>query len=59
MIGSVVGLLTGDGWNVGAPAPLGYDLYNVPASYRDQYADSNTSAYPTMMVVFTRLIRRL
>ena len=26
MIGSVVGLLTGDGWNVGAPAPLGYDL---------------------------------
>ena len=45
MINSVVGLLTGDGWNVGAPAPQGYDLYNVPANYRDQYADSDTSAY--------------
>lgn len=45
MINSVVGLLTSDGWNVGAPAPQGYDLYNVPANYRDQYADSDTSAY--------------
>ena len=45
MINSVVGLLTGDRWNVGAPAPQGYDLYNVPANYRDQYADSSASAY--------------
>ena len=45
MISSVVGLLTGDDWNVGARAPQGYDMYNVPANYRDQYADSNTSAY--------------
>lgn len=45
MIGSVVGLLTGDGWNVGSPAPQGYDLYNVPANYRDQYADSDANAY--------------
>ena len=26
MIGSIVGLLTGDNWNVGSPAPQGYDL---------------------------------
>ena len=45
MIGSIVGLLTGDNWNVGSPAPHGYDLYNVPSNYRDQYADSDTSAY--------------
>ena len=45
MIGSIVALLSGDSWNVGAPAPQGYDLYNVPNDYRDQYADSDTSAY--------------
>jgi hypothetical protein len=45
MIGSIVGLLSGDGWNVGAPAPQGYDLYNVPYDYRDEYADSATSSY--------------
>lgn len=45
MIGSIAGLLTGDGWNVGSPAPQGYDLYNVPYNYRDQYADSGSSSY--------------
>lgn len=45
MIGSIVGLLTGDNWNIGSPAPQGYELYNVPSSYRDQYADSADSAY--------------
>ena len=45
MIGSIVALLSGDSWNVGAPAPQGYDFYNVPNDYRDQYADSDTSAY--------------
>lgn len=45
MIGSIIGLLTGDNWNVGSPAPQGYDLYNVPSNYRDQYADSANSAY--------------
>ena len=45
MIGSIVGLLTGDNWNVGSPAPQGYDLYNVPSNYRDQYADTADSAY--------------
>lgn len=45
MIGSIIGLLTGDNWNVGSPAPQGYDLYNVPSNYRDQYVDSENSAY--------------
>lgn len=45
MIGSIAGLLTGDGWNIGSPAPQGYDLYNVPYNYRDQYADSGSSSY--------------
>jgi len=45
MIGSIAGLLTGDNWNVGSPAPRGYELYNVPYDYRDRYADSASSAY--------------
>ena len=45
MIGSIVGLLTGDNWRVGSPAPQGYDLYNVPSDYRDQYADGQSSSY--------------
>ena len=45
IIGSIIGLLTGDNWNVGSPAPKGYDLYNVPSNYRDQYADTADSAY--------------
>lgn len=45
MIGSIIGLLTGDEWNVGSPAPQGYDLYNVPVDYRDEYADSEDSTY--------------
>lgn len=45
MIDSIAGLLTGDNWNVGSPAPQGYELYNVPYDYRDRYADSASSAY--------------
>ena len=45
MIGSIVGLLTGDDWRVGSLAPEGYDLYNVPSNYRDQYTDSDASSY--------------
>tara|TARA_R110002124_G_scaffold286732_1_gene468495 strand:+ start:397 stop:1389 length:993 start_codon:yes stop_codon:yes gene_type:complete len=44
-INSIAGLLTGDGWNVGSPAPRGYDLYNVPYDYRNQYADSGSQSY--------------
>ncbi|WP_373489991.1 hypothetical protein [Parasphingorhabdus sp.] len=45
MIGSIAGLLTGDNWNVGSPAPKGYELYNVPYNYRDRYADTRASSY--------------
>jgi hypothetical protein len=45
MIGSIAGLLTGDSWNVGSPAPQGYELYNVPYNYRDRYADTGSSSY--------------
>lgn len=45
MIGSIAGLLTGDSWNVGSPAPQGYQLYNVPYNYRDRYADTGSSSY--------------
>lgn len=45
MIGSIAGLLTGDDWNVGSPAPKGYELYNVPSAYRSQYADSGSNSY--------------
>ncbi|WP_322965905.1 hypothetical protein [Sphingomonas fuzhouensis] len=38
-INSIAGLLTGDAWRVGQPMPVGYDIYNVPEQYRDQYVD--------------------
>ena len=28
-----------------SPAPKGYELYNVPAGYRSQYADSGSNSY--------------
>lgn len=45
MISSIAGLLTGDNWNVGSPAPLGYDVYNVPYNYRNQYTDDDANYY--------------
>ncbi|MEO6152205.1 MAG: hypothetical protein ABIT09_07325 [Croceibacterium sp.] len=44
-ITSIAGLLTGDNFNVGQRLPAGYDAYNVPYPYRDQYADSPTDMY--------------
>ena len=44
-ITSIAALLTGDDFVVGQPAPMGYDIYNVPYSYRDRYYDTNTSNY--------------
>ncbi|GAA0639762.1 hypothetical protein GCM10009101_09200 [Brevundimonas lenta] len=38
-IGQVAALLTGQQWNVGQAMPTGYDVYNVPYAYRNQYAD--------------------
>ena len=39
-ITQVVALLTGQNPTVGQPMPAGYDIYNVPSAYRDQYVDT-------------------
>lgn len=44
-IQQVVALLTGQSASVGQRMPSGYDVYNVPYAYRDQYADTPTAAY--------------
>ncbi|MFC7536300.1 hypothetical protein ACFQPG_02850 [Sphingomonas sp. GCM10030256] len=44
LIDGIVALLAGD-LGVGNPLPAGYDVYNVPLSYRDRYADTNDSWY--------------
>ena len=44
-IGQVAALLTGQQVNVGQRLPAGYDVYNVPYAYRNQYADSAQSQY--------------
>ena len=45
MISQVAALLTGQNLSVGQPLPAGYDVYNVPYAYRDQYADSANAMY--------------
>lgn len=44
MIQAVVALLAGD-LNVGQVLPSGYDTYNLPMQYRDQYVDSDEANY--------------
>lgn len=44
MIESVMALLTGD-MNVGGMLPSGYDTYNLPMQYRDDYIDDADSMY--------------
>lgn len=44
-VSQVVALLTGQQFNVGQRMPSGYDVYNVPYGYRDQYVDSADSWY--------------
>lgn len=44
LIDSVAALLAGD-LVVGSPLPIGYDAYNVPMQYRDQYFDTPDSWY--------------
>ncbi|KLE33801.1 hypothetical protein [Aurantiacibacter luteus] len=44
-IQSIAALLTGNDFVVGQPMPRGYDAYNVPYSYRDQYYDTPDSYY--------------
>lgn len=45
MIESVVALLTGDSFGVGQTLPAGYDMYNLPMQYRDQYYDTDEYNY--------------
>jgi hypothetical protein len=44
MIEGVVALLAGN-LNVGQALPSGYDAYNLPMQYRDQYQDSDRAMY--------------
>lgn len=45
VISQVAALLTGQNIGVGQPLPAGYDVYNVPYAYRDQYADRPDAMY--------------
>jgi hypothetical protein len=44
-ITSIAALLTGNDIQIGAPMPAGYDMYNVPYSYRDRYRDGPDALY--------------
>lgn len=44
-IQGIVALLTGADFTVGQPMPVGYDVYNVPAAYRDRYYDTDDALY--------------
>ena len=44
MIQAVVALLAGN-LNIGQQLPAGYDTYNLPMQYRDQYVDSDEAMY--------------
>jgi len=45
IIESIVALLVGQQLGVGSPLPQGYDVYNLPLEYRDQYVDTNEHMY--------------
>ena len=44
-ITSIAALLTGDDFTIGQRMPQGYDIYNVPPSYRDRYYDRPDAMY--------------
>ncbi len=45
LVTALVALVTGQNFNVGQPLPMGYDVYNVPLAYRDDYYDSDDDWY--------------
>jgi dipeptidyl aminopeptidase/acylaminoacyl peptidase len=45
MIEGIVALLGGNPLSVGSPVPPGYDAYNLPPAYRDNYVDDADSLY--------------
>lgn len=44
-IQSILALVTDNDWQIGQQMPDGYDVYNVPYAYRDQYSDTEESWY--------------
>jgi len=44
-ITSIAALLTGNDISIGQPMPAGYDVYNVPYRWRDQYRDGPDAYY--------------
>lgn len=45
LISALAALVTGQNFNVGQRLPLGYDTYNVPFAYRDDYYDDGDNWY--------------
>ena len=45
LIAALAALVTGQNFNVGQRLPLGYDVYNVPFAYRDDYYDRDDAMY--------------
>jgi hypothetical protein len=45
LIEGIVALLGGGGLNVGESLPSGYDAYNLPMDYRDEYQDGDDYLY--------------
>lgn len=45
LVAALVALVTGQNFGVGQQLPVGYDAYNVPFAYRDQYYDSDEYLY--------------
>jgi hypothetical protein len=45
LVTALVALVTGQNFAVGQPLPLGYDVYNVPYAYRDDYFDDDDNWY--------------
>jgi hypothetical protein len=45
VIRALVALVSGQQFGVGQPMPVGYDSYNVPLAYRDQYYDTDDAWY--------------
>ena len=44
-IRQLAGLVTGDDWAIGSRMPRGYDVYNVPHDWRDEYHDTPDDWY--------------
>jgi hypothetical protein len=65
LIAALAALVTGQNFNVGQRLPMGYDAYNVPFAYRDDYYDRDDAMYRYadgrifMVDPETRIIRRV